>query len=141
MKKYLQISILTVFFLVVGGFSLKAQKPVTIPKNPAGTVNRCQLFMPNAFTPNGDNINDFFTVKYNEECQMAEFDIKIFDRWGRLVYESDGVDPLFAWDGTSDGKEQKEGVYMWKLYAKLVDPAKAYEAYILNKQGTVVLIR
>ena len=128
--------------LLLPGYALQAQNFGGTPvESAAKKVNRCQLFVPNAFTPNADEINDRFLIKFNDECRMAEFDLKIFDRWGRLVYETDNPDQMDAWDGTSEGKEQKEGVYMWRLYAKLVDPAKDYEAHILNKQGTVVLIR
>lgn len=141
MKKYLYIATFIASFLLLG-FSSQAQKLGGNPgTNNGNSVNRCQLFVPNAFTPNGDDINDHFTIKFNDDCMMAEFDLKIFDRWGRLVYETDNADALKAWDGKSDGKDQKEGVYMWRLYAKLVDPSRNYEAHILNKQGTVVLIR
>ncbi|RMG55719.1 MAG: PKD domain-containing protein [Bacteroidetes bacterium] len=69
--------------------------------------------MPTAFSPNGDGINDFFRAGlYN----MQDFNIQVFNRWGRKIYESD--DPNFAWDGTTlDGKPVREGVYVYVVNA------------------------
>lgn len=111
------------------------------PNLSTSTVSPCQLYVATAFTPNADGINDKFIVKHNGDCQLMDFDIKIFDRWGRLVYESENADEEFAWDGTIEGSSVKEGVYMWKVFAKMIDPQNSGEAVIVNKQGTVVLIR
>ncbi len=114
----------------------------TVRPNPlASSVNACQLYVATAFTPNDDGINDKFVIKHNGDCELIEFDIKIFDRWGRLVYESEKSDEESAWDGTNQGNSVKEGVYMWKVYAKMSDPQNSSEAVIVSKQGTVVLIR
>lgn len=136
-KNTLHTAIFTLALMLMGTISY-AQKGGT-PIN--STVNLCQLYVANAFTPNGDNINERFVIKYNGDCEMLEYNMKVFDRWGRLVYESDDADTQVAWDGTSEGRDLKEGVYMWRVYAKLIDPTNTAEAEILNKQGTVVLIR
>ncbi|MGB0176128.1 MAG: gliding motility-associated C-terminal domain-containing protein [Owenweeksia sp.] len=139
--------VFTIFFTVcfaLSGVDTFAQKTIGggTSQNPGvSSVNTCQLFVPNAFTPNGDDTNDQFIVKYNGECIMAEYAMKVFDRWGRLVYETKEVDPSHGWDGKSEGRDLKEGVYMWRVYAKLVDPSRNYEAQLINKQGSVVLIR
>ncbi len=63
-------------------------------------------YIPNAFTPNGDNVNDEFSiVSYN----LVDFQIMIFDRWGALIYES--FDPNFSWNGDFRGQPSQEGVY------------------------------
>jgi gliding motility-associated-like protein len=59
------------------------------------------LFPPNAFTPNGDGNNDVFQL-FGNLAGIKKFNIKIFDRWGELVYESD--EPSFSWDGTYKGQ-------------------------------------
>ncbi|HCQ17315.1 MAG: hypothetical protein CMI36_12755 [Owenweeksia sp.] len=137
--------VLTIFFtacFALCGIEAMAQKGGGNSQNSGlNSVNTCQLFVPNAFTPNGDNTNDQFVIKYNGDCIMAEFSMKVFDRWGRLVFETEEADPSRAWDGKSEGRELKEGVYMWRVFAKLVDPAKNYEVQLVNKQGSVVLIR
>lgn len=102
----------------------------------------CNLFVPNAFTPNGDGINDKFVLKTGDNCEYQEFSMKIFDRWGRLVYSSDSPSPERAWDGTFDGQELGQGVYIWDLQAKMVslnDPTA--DPIPVNRQSTLVLIR
>ncbi len=60
-------------------------------------LDECYLYeFPNVFTPNGDNINDKFKA-YNLNNAVKKIDLKIFNRWGKLVYES--TDPNFEWDG------------------------------------------
>jgi gliding motility-associated-like protein len=71
------------------------------------TICNCQLLVPNAFTPNNDGLNDVFMV--NTECIPQKYAIKIYSRWGSLVYES--KDLLTGWDGTYKGAQVPEGVY------------------------------
>ena len=66
--------------------------------------------IPNIFSPNGDDVNDFFqltphdkddeSIIYNDPC-FDEISVKIYNRWGKKVYESN--DPYFKWDGTKNG--------------------------------------
>ena len=66
--------------------------------------------IPNVFTPNGDNVNDFYEMK--SLCYFEQFRIIIFNRWGKKMYESNN--PGFKWDGRTDGgTEASEGVYYW----------------------------
>jgi gliding motility-associated-like protein len=71
-----------------------------------------QLFFPNAFTPDGDGINEVFGpgVRYIEQFEMT-----IFDRWGQVVYETEEVTK--PWDGRIDGTEAPTGVYVFKYKA------------------------
>ena len=63
--------------------------------------------VPTGFSPNGDDMNDrFFIHPYN----VDEVEIRIYDRYGSLVYHS--TDIVEGWDGTSSGIEQEIGVYM-----------------------------
>jgi gliding motility-associated-like protein len=118
-----------------------AQKSNVSP-NAANSINLCQLYVATAFTPNGDGINDRFLVKYNGDCEMLEFNMKVFDRWGRLVFETKNPDEQSSWDGQSKGRQMKEGVYMWQVHAKLIDPNKtSAQSEVLDKKGTVALIR
>jgi gliding motility-associated-like protein len=61
---------------------------------------RDNVSIPSAFSPNGDGRNDVFQIEMDEE--LASFSIKIFDRWGQLIYESN--DQYFAWEGDSSIK-------------------------------------
>lgn len=108
----------------------------------ANQLTTCPLYIPNAFTPNGDNLNEKFLVKHGEDCRLMEYNIKIFDRWGRLVFEQKGsTNPEESWDGNVDGSPAEQGVYMYKVYAKLKNYNKATDAEIVNRQGSLVLIR
>lgn len=128
----------TIFALILGMGTLSAQKG---NPNPTSSQMFCNVFVPNAFTPNGDNINDRFEVKHAENCQVVEFNMKIFDRWGRLIYESHSMEKDYAWDGTAEGKEVMQGVYMWTVYAKVRTLGKATDFEEHQQQGTVVVIR
>lgn len=89
-------------------------KPVTI--KPAYV-----LYVPNAFTPNEDGVNDGFRAV---GIGIASFKMWIFDRWGNVIFESDDINK--AWDGSVNGKgnydKTKEDVYVWK--AEVTDVLK-----------------
>lgn len=74
------------------------------------------VFTPNAFTPDGDGLNDFFFVQGNDIDMKAGFDLRIFDRWGKEIFATN--DPTKPWDGRLGGSVVKNGVYVWKLKAR-----------------------
>lgn len=68
--------------------------------------------IPNVFTPDNDGLNDYFQLKSSVNTQgLNLFVIKVYDRWGQLVFESNRTD--FKWDGTFHGRGLTEGVYFW----------------------------
>lgn len=67
----------------------------------------CQFYVPNTFTPNGDQLNDAFSVYH--DCPVTEFELYIFNRWGELVFQT--TDPDFVWTG----EELQDGTYTWKM--------------------------
>lgn len=69
--------------------------------------------IPSAFTPNGDNINDIFTLPEQYEIVQLE----IYNRWGELIFKS-SPDKLY-WDGTFKGDRVQNGSYMYVISAKL----------------------
>lgn len=80
----------------------------------------CPAFVPNAFSPNDDGINDFFTI-YGQQDQISNIKvIKIFDRYGGLVFEAENIAPnveMDGWDGTKNGEDLHSGVYVY--YAEI----------------------
>ena len=60
------------------------------------TSCNCTVYVPNAFTPNGNSRNDLFQPVY--DCDFSDYKLKIFNRWGQLVFETD--DSTIGWDGT-----------------------------------------
>ena len=74
---------------------------------PVGVVEE----IPNTFTPNGDGENDFYQLAGQSDPCFDVMDVKIFNRWGKLVFSS--TDPNFMWDGTNlKGKDCDSGSYL-----------------------------
>jgi len=89
------------------------------------------LFYPNAFTPNGDGLNDYFKPL---GASLAEYDLNIYNRWGQVIFSGD---ELSAWDGREkpDGKLAPNGVYVFRIELK----DERFEKKVIT--GRVTLIR
>ncbi|MBA4851620.1 PKD domain-containing protein [Emticicia sp. BO119] len=92
-----------------------------------------QLFVPEAFTPNGDGKNDRFELPHEF---ITDFDLKIYNRWGEIIFESFEPDKL--WDGTYKGKLMAP-----MLYAFVVSYKSEYfpERPKITKTGGILLIK
>lgn len=85
--------------------------------NPCGIINDtfdltfkncpCDLYLPNAFTPNGDGLND--ALKIFTACELSHFQLEVYDRWGRRVFV--GNDLSQGWDGFFEGNLLPAGSY------------------------------
>jgi len=71
-------------------------------------------YIPNAFTPDGDGLNDKFTILGIPYEQITHFALQIYDRWGQMIYTSNDI--MEGWDGTFNGELCQEGVYVWSIY-------------------------
>ena len=89
------------------------------------------LYVPNAFTPNGDGNNDIFRPIAIGMKSIDNF--QVYNRWGQMLYSGTGNGA--GWDGTFGGKGQEAATYVW--YAEGVD----YLNNKIKRKGTVVLIR
>ena len=88
------------------------------------TISESHLEMPNAFSPNGDGINDYYQAKSNYKS-IVEFHAYIFNRWGQKLYEwTDFTDEKKGWDGTFHGSPAKDGVYFVLVKARGADGIK-----------------
>ncbi|WP_421919853.1 gliding motility-associated C-terminal domain-containing protein [Marinifilum sp.] len=76
-------------------------------------IDRYRIFVPNAFTPNGDGLNDSFDPIITGDFAGEEIEMYIYNRWGELIYEF--TDLGVGWDGTYKGKLVNSGVYVWIL--------------------------
>ena len=92
----------------------------------------CTLLLPNAFTPNGDGINDNFRPLH--ACDMQDYNMTIFNRYGEKIYFT--KDPLQGWDGRARTDKPLQGAYVW-----MVNYIKPSNKQQVQKQGTVLLIR
>lgn len=94
------------------------------------------LLIPNAFTPNGDNLNDAFYPIARGIKTIKVF--AVFDRYGKLVFEQKNIlpnDATLGWDGRRNGVDQDSNVYVYYL------EAECFKGEILKRRGTVTLIR
>ncbi len=94
----------------------------------------CYWFLPNIFTPNGDNLNDYFEfIDANNSCGFIDFNLTVYNRWGETMWQSDNA--AKKWDGTRNGNEPQEGTYFWRLEYTDQFNQKA------SKSGNVTLLK
>ncbi len=94
----------------------------------------CYIDIPNAFTPNGDGVNDHFFPRQLLSKSITSFHMQVFNRWGQVVFETRRRDGR-GWDGKFNDKDQPEGVYLYLIEADVAGTNR--EKY----QGNVTLIR
>jgi gliding motility-associated-like protein len=116
----------TLFVDNEGGCNDEITKNVTIK-------NTLSFWAPSSFTPNDDDLNDNFSVVFNNNS-VEEYQVFIFNRWGELMFSSPEID--FEWDGTYNGKEVPNGVYIWRVVGKEKLTTESFE-----KIGHVTLTR
>lgn len=95
------------------------------------------VYIPNGFTPDGDGINDGFTVFGGPAVDRIQ-ELKIFDRWGELVFDTKNIPPSnegLGWDGTFNGKTVNPGVFVYLAEVRFIDGE--VETY----SGDVTLVR
>lgn len=93
-------------------------------------VRESTLYVPNVFTPNGDGLNDLFEVPH---VNISEFNIRIFNRWGALLFESNSI--TTSWDGTFKGKPVEDDVYVYTITARGEDRTE------FIKRGHITVLR
>ncbi len=101
----------------------------TVPPSPEPQPGL--IFLPNAFSPDGDGLNDAFRA-ITSSGNIASFRMYIYNRWGVLVFESNDI--TRGWDGSYDGRQAPAGTYVYR-----VDYTASDQDF--NLTGTVVLIR
>ena len=91
------------------------------------------FYLPNAFTPNGDGLNDFFkpTARYD---YFQSYRLSIYNRWGELIFESESLSR--GWDGSHNGRPAPQGTYVCRI-----DYIPTGASQTKTIAGTVVLLR
>lgn len=89
----------------------------------------CVSYIPNSFTPNGDGLNDYFGPSF---CDIEDFHMIIFDRWGEILFETDDLSIL--WDGVYRGVPVPEGVFGYLIHFRDV------KGKIVNAKGNVTVL-
>jgi len=101
--------------------------------------NECPVYeLPNVFTPNGDQHNDYFTPYPESIASVQSINMSIFNRWGKIVYET--TDPMINWDGKNykNNIECAEGTYFYicDVFELTLDGVQKR-----SLQGSITLIR
>ena len=118
-------SVTTYKVVVMNAFGCRDSATVTI------SLDYSHDFIPTAFTPNGDGLNDVFRVGNAKFERLADFEI--YDRWGQLIFKTN--DKTKGWDGTFNGEPMDMGVYHYMIM--ISRPDNTYEQF----KGDVTLIR
>jgi gliding motility-associated-like protein len=84
---------------------------------------KCKLFIPSAFSPNKDGINDSF--KTESYCEPEYFRMRILNRLGKIVFSSDDFNK--TWDGTIEGTVQAEGIYLYIIEYEFPNQLRSVE--------------
>ncbi|MBV7533367.1 PKD domain-containing protein [Chitinophaga sp. sic0106] len=90
-----------------------------------------EIYIPNAFSPNGDGKNDIFRPLPVGIVQMNYF--RVYDRWGKLMYSSTAY--LKGWDGTVNGQRAPVGTYVWMVEGVDINQKT------ISLKGTVTIVR
>jgi gliding motility-associated-like protein len=88
------------------------------------------MFVPTAFSPNKDGIND---VLYVRGVCLETLNFLVFNRWGQKVFETTDINK--GWDGTFNGQEMNTDVFVYRL------EGKTYDGKGFSSKGNVTLIR
>lgn len=95
-----------------------------------------ELYFPNAFTPDGDGVNDVFAPIGNLEFVMA-YQLIIYNRWGQQIFET--KDPYNGWNGSLNSRPAPHGTYIYKVAYKIDNSCIVGNDFA--KQGTISLIK
>jgi gliding motility-associated-like protein len=102
---------------------------LVIPEN--GTV---LLFMPNTFTTDGNEYNQYFFPVFNESLDITAYEMKVYNRWGEVIFNS--KDTQIVWDGSFKNFELQSGTYTWVVQFRDKHTFKRYK-----HEGHVNLLR
>ncbi|MEP7252496.1 MAG: gliding motility-associated C-terminal domain-containing protein [Ginsengibacter sp.] len=93
----------------------------------------CNSYIPNAFTPNYDGLNDVFRPVF-PDCTPKEYQFQVFDRYGNAIFKSAKFNE--GWDGKKGQSPLAQGIYVWTLTYR-----QPGTRTVVNKKGTVNLLR
>jgi len=95
---------------------------------------RCEVYVPNAFSPNGDGQNDEFRAY--SDCPLEDFSLNVYNRWGVEVFSSN--DPTHGWDGQLQTEQAPSSVYIWTLEYTVVED---FQPRQVQESGDVIILR
>ena len=96
------------------------------------------VFIPTAFSPNGDELNDRFVLFANTAQIQEVISFRVFSRWGTMLHQQENFppnDPTYGWDGTFGNRRLDPGLYMFTAQFRLTN------GVVVDQNGTVLLMR
>lgn len=100
----------------------------------SASIDDIIIYVPNAFSPDGDEYNEVFIPVLNGNIDPANYLLEIYNRWGELIFETNNIQE--GWDGTYKGLMSPDGTYVWKVHI-----SKSTDDYRHVFIGHVTLIR
>jgi gliding motility-associated-like protein len=92
-----------------------------------------RIYIPNAFSPNGDGVNDLFYIMGNGFAKVKQ--LTIADRWGNVVFQNNGCsinDSTCSWDGSLKGRPLNPGVFIYTTQIEFLDGATQQYSGLIN---------
>lgn len=90
-------------------------------------------YIPTAFTPNGDGLNDLFRIVGLPPDNITEFHMQLFNRWGEVVFSTRDIEE--GWNGTLKGNDCPAGLYVWAIYYR------ENNRHTVTNKGMIMLVR
>lgn len=120
-------------YLITAVINPNGKECSTTTTFPVTVIPDYRLYIPNAFSPNGDGSNDVFEIFGNKKAiKFMEF--KLFNRWGEKLFESNDID--FQWDGHFNSSLVNPGIYPYQLKIVFIDSHPETE-----QKGTITVLR
>ncbi len=94
------------------------------------------VYVPNAFSPNGDGLNDCFKPEFAPEAKIITYTFRVFDRWGNFLFDATGPDD--CWNGYFRDRLMDPAVFVWYLEATV---QYCHQTVSILKKGDVVMVR
>jgi gliding motility-associated-like protein len=133
MKVHISLICLIASTLLTLSFTKISTKAAAAAASPAN----CKMYVPNAFSPNGDGVNDLFQPYSN--CTLENFEMKIFDRWGTLLFQTQNADT--GWNGMYRGQEAESTAYLYYIQYKMAPQSDSMETFQEVMTGNFALLR
>jgi gliding motility-associated-like protein len=92
------------------------------------------FYMPNSFTPDGNEYNQYFEPVFNESVDVTSYKMQIFNRWGEVIFESNDIE--IGWDGSYESQLVPTGTYTW-----VVNFTDKYTFKTYRYEGHVLLLK
>ncbi len=94
------------------------------------------IYMPNAFSPNEDSVNDKYRGYLSSGIELVSYELMIFDRWGNMLFSTENIEE--GWDGILNNRDMNAAVYVYWMTANVLSCGRVIEVF---KKGDIVLVR